>query len=235
MRDFVEEQGQEPCLAAADAVSPDDCSKPDRRVVGAWGAWLGALATNAEAALAAALAYKQLESEGRDSWLAAVEQDVDRLKIPRIAAYAPLLAVESDPERRERISSAIGDTDEGVTTTSKVRGLAGYDQQGLRIAVVVAPLYLDFVQVLACCYRTCEGFVWVRHEPILCRTAAPVESQVLDGAALESVPMKLLIDELAHAVVAHKRSRKPLPEALSFFAHLFDAQESSAAPHVDLR
>jgi hypothetical protein len=196
---------------------------------------LGALATNAEAALAAALAYKQLEGEARDSWLAAVEQDVDRLEIPRIAAYAPLLAVESDPERRLRIANAIGDGDGGSATSSCVIGLAGYDPQGQRICVVIAPLYLDFVQVLACCYRAHEGFEWVRHEPILCRASAPVESQMLDGAALEAVPMKLLIDELAHAVVAHNRSRRPLPEALSFFAHLFDAQEASSGSYLELR
>ena len=76
----------------------------DKRVINAWCAWLGALATNAEAALAAALAYKQLEGPARDSWLAAVEHDADRLNVPRVAVFAPLLAVESDPERRLRIT-----------------------------------------------------------------------------------------------------------------------------------
>ena len=44
----------------------------EKRVLNAWCAWLGALATNAEAALAAALAYKQLDGPARESWLAAV-------------------------------------------------------------------------------------------------------------------------------------------------------------------
>ena len=100
---------------------------------------------------------------------------------------------------------------------------------------MIAPLYLEFVQVLACGYRASRGFEWVRHDPILCREAVPVESQVLEGAVLEDIPLKILIDELAHAVVAHKRSERALPEALSFFAHLFDAQESGASSLLDLR
>jgi len=234
MRDVVEsEQGRH--VATAGETPCDNGSTTDRRVISAWCAWLGSLATNAEAALAAALAYKQLEGQARDRWLAAVEHDMDSLDVPRIAALAPLLAVEVDPERRLRISNAIGPTDDALVATSLASGLVGCDPQGLRVCVVIAPLYLDFVQVLACGYRMHQGFEWVRHEPILCRTSVPVESQVLDGAVLEAVPMKILIDELAHAVVAHQRSAKPLPEALSFFAHLFDAQESSAAPLLDMR
>ena len=201
----------------------------DKRVISAWCAWLGALATNAEAALAAALAYKQLEGPARDSWLAAVEHDADRLNVPRVAVFAPLLAVESDPERRLRITRAMGPADEAATPKLGARGLCGAGKNGLRVGVVVTPLYLDFVQVLACGYRSNQGFEWVRHEPILNRSSAPVESQNLDGATLEAIPLRLLVDELAHAVVAHNRSQRPLPEALSFFADLFDAQESDGS------
>jgi hypothetical protein len=198
----------------------------DKRVLNAWCAWLVALATNAEAALAAALAYKQLEGPARESWLTAVEHDADRLNVPRVAVFAPLLAVESDPERRLRITRAMGPADEAATPKLGARGLCGVSAAGLRIGVVVTPLYLDFVQVLACGYRSNQGFDWVRHEPILSRSAAPVESQNLDGTVLESVPLRVLVDELAHAVVAHNRSQRPIPEALGFFAHLFDAQGS---------
>ena len=69
----------------------------DPRVVAAWCEWLDALATDAEAALAAAMAYKALDSSARDLWLSALEQDADRVRVPRIAMYAPLLSVESDP------------------------------------------------------------------------------------------------------------------------------------------
>ncbi len=189
----------------------------------AWCAWLGALATNAEAALAAALAYQQLDSLARESWLAAVEHDTDRLDVPRVAVFAPLLAVESDPERRARILRAIGPADDVATPRVGARGLVGRSASGERIAVVVTPLYLDFVQVLACGFRVGEGFSWVRHEPITRRDAAPGVGHVLSGVVLESIPLKPLIDELAHAVVAHGRSGRPLPDGLSAIAGLFDA------------
>jgi hypothetical protein len=201
----------------------------DKRVLNAWCAWLGALATNAEAALAAALAYKQLEGPARESWLAAVEHDAERLNVPRVAVFAPLLAVESDPERRLRITRAMGPAEEAATPRLGARALCGETSEGLRIGVVVTPLYLEFVQVLACGYRANLGFEWVRHEPILNRVSAPIESQNLDGAKLESVPLKVLVDELAYAILAQNRSSRPLPEALSFFADLFDAQESDGA------
>jgi hypothetical protein len=229
------EPEQGPCVATADASTGGATATADGRVVGAWCAWLGALATNAEAALAAALAYKQLGNEARDHWLAAVEKDVEHLNIPRIAAFAPLLAVEVDPERRLRISNAIGSASDELTVGSDAKGLAGYDERGMRVCVVITPLYLDFVQVLACGYHVHQGFEWVRHEPILCRSAAPTESQVLEGATLEWVPMQPLVDELAHAVVAHRRSDRQLPEALGFFAHLFDTHASSAAGVLTLR
>ena len=231
MRDSAAfEQGND--MTTVEQTSPparDISNSSDRRVLNAWCAWLGALATNAEAALAAALAYKQLEGPARDSWLSAVEHDADRLNVPRVAVFAPLLAVESDPERRLRITRAMGPADEAATPKLGARALCGAGTNGVRVGVVITPLYLDFVQVLACGYRPSHGFDWVRHEPILNRTSAPVESQNLEGTVLEAVPLRLLVDELAHAVVAHNRSQRPLPEALSFFAHLFDAQESEGS------
>lgn len=195
----------------------------DRRVMSAWCAWLGALATDAEAALAAALAYKQLEGPARESWLSAVEHDADRLDVPRVALFAPLLAVEADPERRARILRAMGPADDIVTPRLGASGLYGCSSDGLRIATVTTPLYLDFVQVLACAYRPGFGFTWVRHDPIVSRESAPVPGQIIDGVALEAMPLKHLVDELAHAVVAHVRSNQVLPEGLSCFADLFDA------------
>src|SRR5688572_31973411 len=43
--------------------------------VGAWRAWLGALASDADAAQAAALAYEQLDASGRDAWIDSLAQD----------------------------------------------------------------------------------------------------------------------------------------------------------------
>jgi hypothetical protein len=202
-------------------VTPIARSSSDSRVVAAWCEWLDALGTNAEAALAAAMAYKELDADARDTWLSALDQDAPQLKVPRIAVYAPLLAVESDPDRRARISAAIGPGDVGVTPSSQARALSGSTKAGLRVAAIVTPLYLDFVQVLACGYRPTDGFEWVRHDPIVLRRAAPQNGDQLEGVSLENTPMKPLIDELAHTVLAHGRSGRAIPEALRVFADLF--------------
>lgn len=193
----------------------------DARVVDAWCEWLGALATDAEAALAAAMAYKELDGSARDTWLTALEQDALRVSVPRIAVYAPLLAVESDPSRRARITDALGPMDAAATPRTPARGLCGVARDGTRVATIVTPLYLDFVQVLACGYRPTQGFEWVKHDPIMDRTRAPVPGDELGRVILESTPLRPLVDELAHAVLAHNRSGRKLPEALRVFADLF--------------
>ena len=195
--------------------------RADPRVLDAWCEWLGALATDAEAALAAAIAYQELDGGARDHWLNALETDAVRLKVPRIAVYAPLLAVESDPDRRTRITDAIGPMDAAATPRSAAHALSGKLADGSQVAVLITPLYLDFVQVLACSFRVERGFGWVRHDPIVDRKHAPRHGERIDGALVERTPMKSLIDELAHAVLAHKRSGRDLPEALRVFADLF--------------
>lgn len=202
----------------------------DARVVDAWVTWLGALATDAEAALAAAMAYKELDGTARDRWLSALEHDAARVNVPRIAVYAPLLAVESDPERRTRITDAIGPADVAATPRVAASALCGSSDAGVRVAAIVTPLYLDFVQVLACGYRTDSGFDWVKHDPIVDRRDAPRPGDSLGDAVLESTPIKPLVDQLAHAVLAHQRSGKVLPEALKVFANLFGPGEGGPLP-----
>ena len=204
--------------------------RADTRVVDAWCEWLGALATDAEAALAAAIAYRELDGGARDHWLSALEQDAARLKVPRIAVYAPLLAVESDPERRTRITDAIGPMDASATPRFASQGLSGKLADGSRLAVLITPLYLDFVQVLACSYRVERGFGWVRHDPIVDRRHALRHGERIEGALVERTPLKSLIDELAHAVLAHKRSGRELPEALRVFADLFGPNVGGSSP-----
>ncbi len=205
-------------------------TRPDARMRKAWCEWLQALATDAEAALAAAIAYRQLDGLARDRWLNALDEDVGQLHVPRIAVYAPLLAVEADSERRSRIVSAMGPSDEKATPRVPARGLSGTHRKGLRVSTIVMPLYLDFVQVLACAYEA-NGFAWVRHDPIVDREGAPRVGDEIDGVVLESTPLKPLIDELAHAVLAHRRGGRPLPEALKVFADLFEPSfGGSSAP-----
>lgn len=202
----------------------------DERMVGAWCEWLGALATDAEAALATAIAYQELTPSGRDYWLAVLAQDEKRVAVPKIAVYAPLLAVESDPARRARISAAMGPVDLDVTPRFAARGLSGIACDGLRVTVLITPLYLDFAQVLACGYRPEAGFSWVRHDPILLERSAPRQGEWLHGVELETRPIKHLIDELAHVVLAHRRSGRELPDALRSFADLFGPGEGSSPP-----
>jgi hypothetical protein len=199
----------------------------DVRVQRAWRRWLEALATDADAAVAASMAYAQLDSSARDQWLEAVEQEAGRLGVPRIALYAPLLAVEADPERRSAILKCIGPGDEAATPRASTRALQGTCSDGLRVAAIVTPLYMDFTQVLACGFRASEGIEWVRHDPIVDRRDTPKAGDELGGVTLENAPLKPLVDELAHAVVAHSRHGKSLPEALRAFADLFGGRGPS--------
>ncbi len=210
------------------AVSPG----VDERVAAAWREWLGALATDAEAALAAAMAYKALDATARDRWLSVLEHDAAQLAVPRIAVYAPLLAVEGDPDRRARISQAIGPDDAAATPREETRALRGLGPDRLCVATIVWPLYLDFVQVLACGYRQGDGFAWVRHDPIVQRAMAPRPGDEVMGVVLEGTPLRTLVDELALTVLAHNRSGRELPEALRMFADLFEP-EYSVGPTSD--
>ena len=209
------------CGGHVDAGGSGELPEADTRVVAAWRGWLEALGTDAEAALAASMAYRQLDGPGRDRWLLAVDQELERLRVPRIALYAPLLAVESDPTRRSAILTALGPAEASATPRACARGLRGCSGNGLRVAAIVTPLYLDFAQVMACGYRPSEGIEWVRHDPIVDRRKTPNHGDPIGGVTLESVTLKHLVDELAHAIVAHCRSGKSIPEALRAFADLF--------------
>ena len=197
-----------------------DSAPADERVRAAWHAWLSALASDPEAALAAALAYEALDDTGRDLWLDALDQDAPQIEVPKLAMYAPLLSVETEPLRRERIRSAVGDI--GLASRRPAgRALRGVAADGDRIVAVVLPLYLDFVHVLACRMRPHDGFVWVRRDPIVHDRDAPTTRSELEGVMLERTPLKPVVEELAHAVLAHRRSGRELPEALRVFVDLF--------------
>ncbi|MEY2929486.1 MAG: hypothetical protein RL033_235 [Pseudomonadota bacterium] len=203
---------------------------PCPRSVRAWRAWLGALANDADAAQAAALAYQQLDASGRDAWIDSLAQDAIEVGVPRIAVYAPLLAVELDGKRRQRIQSALGPQESGAAPRQVTRALVGVNRDlvginrndsGLRVAVLVAPLYMDFVQVMACGYRVAECFDWVRHDPIVSIGSVPRAGERVEGVIVEASPLKGVIDELALTIVAHQRAHGEVPPALRAFAHVF--------------
>lgn len=227
MTDVPPRRRAQPHGAAGESALPSAVAAgADPRVIAAWCEWLDALATDAEAALAAAMAYKALDASARDRWLSALEHDAARVRVPRIALYAPLLAVEAEPARRARITQAIGNLEPEITPAEATRALSGISPSGVRIATIVSPLYLDFVQVLGCGYRLGEGFEWVRHDPIVQRDAAPRHGDELLGVRLENAQPSSVVDELALVVLAHRRSGREYPEALLLFADLFEPEYS---------
>jgi hypothetical protein len=188
---------------------------------GPWRSWLSALATDAEAAIAAALTYASLPPEARDAWLDVLASEAPTLRVPLVALYAPLLGVESDPARIERMSAALGSHLASIAQSRRrawaLRGAAG---DGTHACVVVCPAYLDYVHVLTCRYEARGGFVWARRDPLVLVTDVAVVGEI-EGVPVEPTPLELVVDELAHAVLADRRRNRPAPSALESFVHLF--------------
>jgi len=194
----------------------------DPRFVEAWREWLAALATDADSALAAAHVYEQLEPDGRDAWLDALVEDGPQMAVPAVALYAPLLSVETDPVRRDRIELALVAEAASVGGRHRVRALRALLAGGDRIAVLITPMYLDFVKVLACRYAPDRGFSWVRDAPMSHRRDAPIDGSTLEGVRLESTPLPVVVEELARSILAAGRAGAALPASLSGYANLFD-------------
>jgi hypothetical protein len=206
----------------------------DNRVRSAWLSWLSALATDAEAAMAAALAYESLPEDARDAWLDALEADAPTLDVPPVALYAPLLAVESEPgPRRARIHAVIAASSIALVACGREpMALRGVGSDGAHACVIVAPLYLQFVQVLSCRYTPGGGFLAVEHDPMRhADDVAPISD--FDGVSIEPTPLRVVVEELAHAILADKREHRATPPALASFAHLFapDLDERVDADH----
>jgi hypothetical protein len=173
--------------------------------------WLRALAGDPDAAVAASLAYEELSPEGRDAWLDAVEQDAQ--DVPPLAVYAPLLAVEQDEARRSRMLGRLCHAKLPSPTSVKAwHGVRGSE----RAAVVMAPVYLEFVEVVGARWED-DGFVEFLHVPL-----AHVRDPLPDlKAPLEPAPPMDVVEELALAVLAHDRSGKPRPQGAQALARYF--------------
>lgn len=203
----------------------------DRRLMGAWRTWLASLATDADAAQAAAHLYGGLPPPARDAWLDALAQDAADVGVPAAAVYGPLLAVEPDRARQERIMRAAG-IELGPVSTLR-RALLGTAPGGVRICALVVPLYLDFVRVVVSRFVKDRGFDWVRQDPIVRDVDAPRAGCVLDGVQLFASAASVVVDELAHAVLAHRRNGHEAPPLLRQLSDLFSAQLDTDAPRVD--
>jgi len=203
------------------------------RALGAWRSWLTALATDAEAALAAAMTYASLAGEARDAWLDALDRDRGSVDVPHEALYAPLLAVEADESRRARIEHAMapheaGDAPKSAPPSSRAapartRALRGTTKSGDVVCAVATPLYLDFVELLVCRYRPDRGVFTAHHEPFrhADSVVASVASALEQPIDLQPASLRDVIEELAHAVVADRREGRVAPDALARFSHLF--------------
>lgn len=191
----------------------------DERATRLWRHWLSSMASDAETALGAAIAYREMDAESREHFLSSLAVDAPEVGVPKVALYAPLLAVERDPERRERLLEGLGDDIELALPRVPCWGLSARLGREGRAHVLVIPLYLDFVQILACHVQGGE-FSWVRHDPIAHASSAPRGGAELFGTTFEPMPVKAILDELAVAVLSHRRKGKELPEALGVLADL---------------
>jgi hypothetical protein len=196
---------------------------PPGRARAAWQAWLRALADDAEAALAAALTYDALGSAERDAWLDALDEDAPQVLVPPESLYAPLLLVEDDDARRLRIVMACG----GMPARGPARAWWGKRDDGLHVCVVVAPLWLRFVETLRCGYSPDEGIAFAEHDPL--RREDDVPHSEHRGAQLERAPLAHVIEGLAHAILSDRRASREVPAAVTAFAHLFSPDRDAVA------
>jgi len=187
----------------------------------AWRSWLAALATDAEAAIAAALTYESLPGEVRDAWLDAIGSEAPTLGVPVVAFYGPLLGVELDPSRIGKMRAAVA-ADPASARAVEPEPLAwlGVGKGGVHACVVASALYLDYVRVLICRYTPKGGFLSAAYDPL--RNVAHLSSlHSVEGIAVEPTPLPVVVDELAHAVLADRRQDRASPPELQPFVELF--------------
>jgi hypothetical protein len=198
-------------LAASERVS-----SVDPRAHAAWRTWLAALAKDADAVTAAALAYESLGPEGREAWLDALDQDAPDVGVPKIALYAPLLGVEEDDERRARIVLNVVGAARRSTPPRALVGMRAED----RVCLIITPLYLDFVEILFCRYDPDVGIREAWHK-WLAHTSEVAACVAEAGVAMKEGPLPPVVEELAHAVVADRRSGRSAPPSLVRYIDLF--------------
>ena len=212
----------EAMLFDASPQGPNGSDAASDRVERAWRTWLEALARDAEAALGAAFAYEALDDRGRTAVLDVLEVDAMRLSVPRVAVFAPLLSVETDPARRERICAAMGN-DVGANVIVPPRALMGTTKNGDTIVLAETHMYLGFVRVTVCRLTPDRCVHWVRSDPLNDARDVTLPGCLVEGAKLEEVPLRTAVDSIAHALVAQRRLFGELPPNLRPLVELFEA------------
>lgn len=162
------------------------------------------------------MAYELLDGADRDRWLEALEEEVSGADMPRLGFVAPLLGVEEGESRRARLVGLLGKERIGKDEPRAYRA----EVASHSTFAVLAPLYLDFVSMLAFASSD-RGFEALAHETFL--PSASALARASNGLAVArwiAVPIDLAIDELARSILASRRAHREVPEALVEFAHL---------------
>jgi hypothetical protein len=89
-----------------------------------------------------------------------------------------------------------------------------------RVCLIITPLYLDFVEILFCRYDPDVGVreawhKWLAHKSDVTVAVAEVGVLMTDG------PLPQVVEELAHAVVADRRSGRTASPSLVRYIDLF--------------
>jgi hypothetical protein len=197
---------------------------------GAFRAWLAAQSTDPDAALAAAFLYAELDPPARDAYLDAVEEDVlagGLGGVRALGAVIPLLAVETDAGRTARLRRWI-DAEEALPREGFA--LVGTDGRA-RVTILCAPVYLEFVDLLVCRHDA-RGIEAADHEPMV-RRARAMERAAALGVPLAPAPLVDAVEDLAHAVVAHRRAGRDAPRALVAMARVFTPAVARGGSVID--
>jgi hypothetical protein len=195
----------------------------------AWRSWLTALATDAEAAIAAALTYESLAGDVRDAWLDAIGAEASTLRVPVVAVYAPLLSVEADPGRLERMRAAVTADPASVgAVDAEPLAWMGVAHGGVHACIVASSIYLDYVRVLTCRYTPKGGFLSAAYDPLRHLTHV-FSMRDVEGVLVEPTPLPVVVDDLAHAVLADQRQNRASPPAIQSFVDLFVPEQKWTA------
>ena len=113
--------------------------------------------------------------------------------------------MEDDEERRGRIILNVVGAARRSTPPRALVGQRGED----RVCLIVSPLYLDFVEILYCRYDPDVGIreawhKWLAHATDVAKHGAEVGAQ-------KEAALPVIVEELAHAVVADRRAGRSAP------------------------
>lgn len=165
-------------------------------------AWLSALSTSPDYAIAFAQAYEALGGNERDAWLTELEGEH-----ANAAAYWPLLAVEQAPSRLRRIRSKLEATSE--PTTAYRDGDTIY---------LVRSMYSAFIGAVRFVFGA-SGEVASAHALPLCDNTSFRESLSAQATVIAVADATL---DIARGVVVSRRLGRDIPELLLSHPELLD-------------